>query len=360
MLGAPPLHLERALPVTTLERLATCPWQAFVTRGLHIGGGMPDRFEPPPLDARLVGTVVHAVLQAVAEASGALVECSLEAAEAQDGVALGWPEPEMLEVLTLRCADQALAADGLGGLGLAALVAAAARPYLEVAARLDRTAEPGPAVIGAEATGELALEERTLRFRADRVDRAGEAVRLIDFKTGAVLARDRRTPKGRRDALLRRIADGSMLQAAVYAMTAGSGAEGEYRYLAPDPGIESEAARHAVVAADDAQALASARTAMAVLLAAWESGIAVPRVEAAGKPGKGGQWWCRSCRVRQACFRDDSGFRRRLVAWMQDRAPGSAVELGSAEGAAAALWWIGTFSGATISGALVEAGDDEG
>jgi len=69
--------------------------------------------------------------------------------------------------------------------------------------------------------------------------------------------------------------------------------------------------------------------------AARDSGAMFPRVEEVGSDQIPDH--CKYCAVAEVCRRDDSGFRRRLVAWMANSDSGQK----SAEKAARDLWHLG-------------------
>jgi len=90
-----------------------------------------------------------------------------------------------------------------------------------------------------------------------------------------------------------------------------------------------------VVSGDDEMADAF-NHAVDTIVTGWRIGGLAPRVEEALTPGKEPAA-CGYCPVAQACLRSDSGYRRRLVEWMEREAwSGSEVEL-----AAINLWWLG-------------------
>ena len=90
--------------------------------------------------------------------------------------------------------------------------------------------------------------------------------------------------------------------------------------LRPQPGATFEQ-RALEVAAADGEAMEALRASVSVLLDALRCGAFVPRVET---PRDSLPHACSWCAVREACRRDDSGFRRRLVASIE-AAPTSAA-----------------------------------
>ena len=86
--------------------------------------------------------------------------------------------------------------------------------------------------------------------------------------------------------------------------------------------------------ASHGSAAAAFRTAVLTIAEAWRAGGLPPRVEEAD--GKNAVH-CGFCPVSEACLRDDSGYRQRLVKWMDARDEGDSP----AVAAARAVWWLG-------------------
>ncbi len=340
--------------VTALEGLAACPWQTFLTRLLRLEP-TPDPLQAlPSLDPLLVGSLVHAVLEEVVrrglaggpgdpggrrldEVLAAPADLPSEPGEPRgpgepEGALPGvrWPGASELAEILRRRSEALLAAEGIVLPGLARALAAVALPFLEAA----RDAEWGPAgggevpALAAEVDGSVAVadaggRERTLHFRADRVDRLPErrtpTFRLTDYKTGRPLSRAARADT-RTDHLLREVQAGRRLQAVAYALAAsGPGpwdpaALGRYLFLAP--GVAPEHREAAVWSSAVPFAEAFAR-AVATVLEAWDRGTFFPRLvepDADREPRR-----CARCAVHEACLRGDSGARRRLAAWAEAR-----------------------------------------
>jgi hypothetical protein len=257
----------------------------------------------PAIDARLVGDLVHRVLQGISP--------------------LAWPDAKSLEATVIARAEELLREEGLWLRGYAHVLAAEARPYLDVARELDAN-DPPVAVRGVETLGEVGIagDARRIGFRADRVDRTTSGDRLIDFKTGRAIS-VHKTQETRDKKLTAGIESGTKLQAAAYAFGSGERAEGRYAFLAPglDPG-----ARIASVSADDGQRKAAFERAVSTLFAALDSGAFVPRLldDTLAREHRN----CAYCDVAEACVRGDSGARARLADWAR-----------RAEDDAAHGWW---------------------
>jgi hypothetical protein len=318
------------IAVSVLEAVARCPWQAFVEKVLRITALPDPLLELPQAPIRLVGSVVHEVLDAiVSEVVGppaVLPQLHLRLPHS-----VPWPHERRLDRLLSAAARTVARKEGLWQWGIAPMLEVLARPYLEVARRLDW--EPGPPlVLGAEVDGVVQVGEARLGMRVDRVD-AGEAGRcLTDYKTGTRRVTD--------DGVVKAIGRGELLQSVAYVLADGGPASrGRYLYLKPDPEGDGALHRPLEVAGEPGELEAFERS-VETIVAAWKVGAFVPRVADRGKDSDGG--WCRSCEVQQACLQGDSTFNRRLRRWRfrgESAAPDEAS--GAVQGAALALWWLG-------------------
>jgi len=327
--------------VTSLERTAACPWQVFVTDRLGIapmpdpGHGLPD------VDALLVGSVVHRVLQRlVDEAIGERVE-TVARASTREAVEVPWPTPSRLASLVDEASRRAVREAGLAAFGIADLLSARALPVLEVARAV--VFEPSGrlgSVLGAEVRGET--EDSRLpvrvRFRADRVDRGPDGLVLVDYKTGKPLA-EQSDESARRRHVLSAVRHGRLMQALAYALEAGGGERvgtGSYVYLRPGVDPADDPTRLVALRSDDTEAVQGFLEGVTAVVSARRSGAMFPRVVEADRP-RNRPDHCRWCRVADACRRDDTSFRNRLVAWMEASDPPA----GPAEHAAKVLWRLG-------------------
>lgn len=314
-LGAvgPAAELEGQLFVTTLEAIATCPWQAFLRRVLKLDVVPDPAQELGSLPPGLVGNVVHAVLAAIAGGESGATWEEVLAGPLRD---VRWPAEDGLVSLAAETASRIGRLAGIASPGLLAALARRALPVLEIARQLEWQGA-GPPVVGVEVSGwvevqDLAGRLRRVGFMCDRVDRqpGGEVV-ATDYKSG----RRKKLPErdsARRKHLLRAMCRGETLQAAAYACAPGAGS-GRYLYLDPSLG---EGAREAAVAANDVEAVQAFRSTAAVLLGMWDAGLFPPRlVEPSGsaKPRA-----CERCEMVTACAQHDSAARRRLAHWAAD------------------------------------------
>jgi hypothetical protein len=304
--------------VTTAERVAGCPWRALLERLLRLEL-VPDALVHLPLaaDPRQVGALVHRVLERIARDAGVADGLPLEQAARRAAVEVAWPDPERLERLLESEARAVAREEALGLAGYSRVLAASARDALASAHAIEWADGP-PRVLGAEVEGGVAVagadgETHELRFKADRVDRSGGGLRLLDYKTGAAKAAQVSEDK-RRSALLDLIGRGELLQAAAYALGAraalGPGARGEYVFV--KPGIPSHAVRLSADA-EDPELAERFGVALRAVLAVWQRGSFFPRLLDGSQEEPRA---CTSCEVREACWRGDSGARRRLADWV--------------------------------------------
>ncbi len=298
-LGADPRSTEldprrRDLAVTHLERLDGCPWQFFLSRLLAIEP-TPDPLQAlPGLDARLLGNLIHAVLDRLAKRGG--------------NQASDWPAAEEIEVALQQEAALVVAEEGIALVGLSRALAERARPFLAAAREPwhnERvgTEVPGTVLVIDPTTG----GSRALSFRADREDRLADGASLFtDWKTGRPLSIKKR-PENRRADLIAKIGSGALLQAVAYRRSAGPGARGRYFYLKPEVEIREFAVEQ------DPEIDAAFDRAVAAGLAAHTAGSFFPRL--VDPVGQKEPRRCDYCEVAEACLRGDSGARRRLFEW---------------------------------------------
>jgi RecB family exonuclease len=329
---------DRGPTVTHLEAVAQCPWASFVIRRLGVAPRPDPQLGLPDPRGLLVGQVVHRVLErVVVNAVGETAGLAAEKVGERPAVPALWPSEPEFEVLLAQVAHEVATASGLGTRGMSTLLAARSRPYLEVARRVEWGADGRlEGVVAAEVEGRAPVDaaDRPVRFRADRADRGADGIRLTDYKTGKP-ASNAQGAGTRRKHLLAEVGRGRTLQAAAYAVGAGVGASGRYLWLRPEIGDAPEEAREAVVAAADLEFAAAFAEAVTTVELALGGGVAFPRVEEVGSDKLPDH--CTHCAVAEACRRDDSGFRRRLVEWMT--IGGGSTE--SPEGVARRLWHLG-------------------
>jgi PD-(D/E)XK nuclease superfamily protein len=320
-----PRHID--LFVTHLEGMAGCPWQLFLGRLLRLEPTPDPLAALPGADPLLLGNAVHAVLERIVR----------ESAAAPDGAPalVFWPAPERLDRMLEEAAGRLLAAEGIRMPALARALGARARPLVEAARAVDWSpGEPLP-VLAVEAQASVVCrdasgESRILHFRADRVDRAGEALRYTDYKTGRPLSPSK-SAETRRRHFLESVRAGTHLQAIAYLLAAGDEpAVGRYLYLRP--GLREEE-RELAVTGGDRELRAAFERAVQAVLAAWDAGSFFPRV--VDPAGRNEPARCSYCAVAEACLRGDSGARSRLFEWT---ARDSAAAAAPAEEALLAVW----------------------
>ena len=334
--GATGKQVDDPMWVTRLEATGTCPWRAFVQQRLGIFPLPDPHLGLPGVDGLLVGQVVHGVLERIALAAIDDPPDDLGSALAGAPVEVPWPTPDRFDDFLRREAQRVARREGLATIGMAPLLEARARQFLETARVVEWGADGKLAgVLATEVEGTVGVRgiERPLAFRADRVDVGEIGPELVDYKTAKPLSTVK-TEEIRETHLLDKIARGRMLQAATYAGAAGVfNGIGRYLYLKPDDRWTDEM-RSAIVRGDDKDVVERFEGAVRAIAEGRSRGIVFPRLEEAD--GKNAEH-CRFCRVAEACRRDDSGFRRRLVQWMQ----GEVETEDRNVGAARRLWWLG-------------------
>jgi RecB family exonuclease len=342
--GGPPGTAAGATPyVTVLEDLAGCPWRTFLSRVLRLELPPDSLGDLPGVEPLTLGSVVHRVLERIAKRVLAEAPADLDAAWRRDPVPVRWPDAETLEALVRGCAESVAREEGIALRGFDRILAKRAHARLEIARERDWS-EPGAPVpvLGVELTGSVALRdahgrEREVRFRADRVDRSEDGLRLTDYKTGK--PRDtQKTLSKREEHHQQRVARGEMLQATAYALAGGRWAPARGRYLFLDPDTPEHACSLEVRSDDEAFASAF-ESAVRTVLEVWDRGAFFPRLaDAKGREPDRCGW----CEVRIACLRGDSGARRRLEGWASEAdADPSARDRSPAEQALRAGWKLG-------------------
>jgi hypothetical protein len=283
----------------------------------------------------LIGGVVHTVLQRIVEPPGG-PRTDLERALEVVPWPAPWPSPAAFAELLGRVAGEAARAAGFALPGFGDLLARQAQPLLEAARESDWAAPGGaPAVAGVEVEARLELPEpagRRVVFRADRVDRLDDRVRLTDYKSGRpeLLADHEK----RRRQLLHEVAGGKRLQAAAYALAVDGPTEGRYLFLGPNPDGKP---REGALDNRDAALAPAFAVAVVTLFEAWDRGVFFPRLVDPAKGTEPGR--CEWCDVREACLRRDSGARRRLAEWVSRHAEsGGEPAADDAAAALLALW----------------------
>jgi len=310
--------------VTTLERLAACPWQTFLARVLHVEAP-PDALESlPAVDALLLGSVLHRTIEAIVKAVLPGENVSLATALLEGPQPVPWPSDTELRRVLAREAERVLQEKGIASAGLACVLVERALPLVrEVYEQIWRPAQGLPSLLGAELSGGFALTDedgapREIHFRADLVEALPDGLRLTDLKSGAPISRQKREASRRRK-LLEAVARGRKLQAVAYARAVS----GEGRYLFADP-TRSEGQPSAAVRHDEADFASSFDASVRTLLAVWDRGSFLPRLEQPDGTEQGSP--CSYCEVSEACVRGDTGARLRLRRW--------AAEEGDSAGAA--------------------------
>jgi hypothetical protein len=305
------------LYVTTVENLAKCPWQGFLRRVLRLEPAPdPHAALPSAGDSRLVGSLVHRVLEKIVR--GELGESARDLADAvgADPVVVSWPESADLDRLVQESAVALAREEGIGFPGFPRVMALQARPRIELA-RVHAWTGAGFGAVAVEAMGRVLVrdhrnKEREIYFKADRVDRGDGALRLVDYKTGKPPAVQKGESYRTRD-LHEKVRRGELLQSVAYALAGAElgfpETEGVYVHLVSD----DVPAHEFVTKASDQDFVDDFSQAVGTVLEAWDQGSFVPRLakpESDEEPSH-----CEWCNVKEACLRGDSGARMRLVEW---------------------------------------------
>jgi hypothetical protein len=329
---------RRASPyVTTLERMARCPWQTFLAKLLRLEAP-PDPLQAlPGSDPRLLGTVVHGALDRIVAAAIPEPKSDLAQACDDDAVRVPWPDAATQDDCLRAAARRVLDDEGISLRGLETVLALQARPFLEQARALDWPPGGEPIALGTEMKGVVARQDasgrmREVHFRADRVDVVDGARVLTDYKTGKPISDGKRSDT-RGKAFLTGVLQGTQLQAVAYALAAGEDGSGRYLFLRPDlePGIaEFRASARQPEFADAYDA------ALGTLFDAWDHGAFFPRLLDAKLDKENPA--CEYCDVAIACVRGDSGQRLRMERGVRAIANADPDSLDPALRALRALW----------------------
>jgi PD-(D/E)XK nuclease superfamily len=351
---------DRGISVTTLEAVSRCPWQAFLSKLLRLEPSADPLELLPAIEGRLVGTLVHDVLESIVR-PGAGPPGSLDQALARLPFGAPWPREVELARLVADAASRLVAREGIALPGFDRALAAVVGRHLDEARRLDWADGGAPEVVAVEHWGAVLGESEDdplarLRFRADRVDRAGSETAsghpgtgpagtgaaglcFTDYKTGRRPLADR--PNRITTAVHDKIRSGEALQGAAYALARGNPADrGRYLYLHPEL-QGTDPPRAVELRADDPELQALFRSTVTALVAAWDYGHFFPRLIHADRDKE--PELCSFCRVAEACVRGDSGARGRLRDWADERregAAGNAVTRPAGEESWLAAWQL--------------------
>jgi hypothetical protein len=326
--------------VTHLEATGTCPWRAFIQQRLGIFPLPDPHLGLPGVDGMLVGQVVHAVLEQIVRDAVVEPPVDLDGATAASPTNVPWPNRERFDEMVRREALHIALREGLATLGMAPLLEARARQFLDMARELEwGEVDVLGGVLAPEVRGEVAVRDvrQPLAFRADRVNLGPTGPELVDYKAAKPLS-TAKNPETREGHLLDKVARGRLLQAAAYAGSVpASEGSGRYLYLKPDDRWDDEM-REVVVRGEDEDIYEAFERAVRIVAESRSRGIVFPRLEEAG--GRMAEH-CSYCRVAEACRRDDSGFRRRLVEWMNSETTSDDPD----HEVARELWWLGVDRG---------------
>jgi len=310
-LGAAPA-VER-IPITTLEALARCPWQAFLRKVLRVEP-VPDALDVlPGLEPRWIGVATHAVFELCVRRG--FERQARDPLARPDVVEIEWPVQSELEALLTEACELTLIEAGLPFAGLARALAEQVRPRVCAARSSVWPADGSPLrAVGAELSNRVKVEgpggaPRFVYFRADLVVERGATTCWIDFKTGAPLSLAVRADT-RHKHFVKAITSGRALQTLAYVHGHDGDSNqraGAYVFLDPDLAPE-----HALFVAtrEDTDLCRSFEQTLKSLIDAWDAGVFFPRLVQAQRDQAPGS--CRFCELREACWQGDSGARARL------------------------------------------------
>jgi len=319
-----PDPIEEPLFVTRIEDAVDCTWRLALSRILRIEEA-PDPLERlPGIEPRILGSLVHEVLERIARASWGASEPpeDLQEALACDPVITRWPGARALERLTGEIAQELLAREGIHEPGLCRLICHVALPYIRrgqaiLTEETERYAgeDAKSGCIGVELLGEATAvlpdgETLRVRFKADRVDRIGDRLILSDFKTG-------RTALGEAE-FKRKLVQGKNLQPSAYVHGVESEGKVRARLLYLHPEVDED--RQAAILKKESSSADDWRNALAPVRDAWREGTFFPRLT--DPTGERSHDPCRFCPVSSACLLGDSSARARLVELAQGEREG--------------------------------------
>jgi hypothetical protein len=308
---------RRNFSANSLEGLATCPWRSFLTGYLGLKEVQDPRADIPQVSPRLVGTLVHQVLEDLAcerglDPGGDLVDVL----ERDQGVRVPLPSGDRLVEACLLASRALLLREGLLLPGLAELLQRRAMAFLEQAF-VDGPLPPSfgegstagaPRIVGVEVEGLAEVGGHVIGFRADRIDRCGDELVFVDYKSGAALS-DAVRQSTRDRAYFEAVSQGRKLQAAIYASAAGPlRSSGRYLFLRPDL---SDGARRVDHDPSDSLLSDALESTVSLLATGLHEGQLFPRL--VGLKDQKEPKACQNCSVSSACVRGDSSARGRLV-----------------------------------------------
>ncbi|MHB8798510.1 MAG: PD-(D/E)XK nuclease family protein [Thermoanaerobaculia bacterium] len=296
-LARAPLRLGlggRALSPSRLERLASCAYRAFLQDALGLSA--PEE-SPAALafDGRTTGELAHAALEAAAKSA-------LERGVPLGDLLLSGADAPAERTVTRFLADWEIDLPPV----LVEVATEQLAALLRAVGELER-ARPDPLPLAGGEVGfgpgkgaEPAAGEDPLRVpltgRIDRLDRGGEAARVVDYKFS------RPDPFGARNRKGYRIVGGEKVQLAAYALAAralgAATVASEYLFVTADrKGAAPAALSVAFDAAETGEAVASFHRAVGLLDATIRKGDLLPRTESLSSRGSP----CSFCDVAAVC-----------------------------------------------------------
>ncbi len=310
-----PDPVEEPLFITRIEDAVDCPWRLALSKILRLEEA-PDPLERlPGIEPRILGSLVHEVLERLARVSWGENDQpqNLQEAITREPVPTKWPSPKAIEHLTDEIAQELFAREGIHEPGLCRLICHVALPHIQrgqtlLSEEAERYAdeEETSGCLGVELLGQAEAElpdgeKLRVRFKADRVDRIGERLILSDFKTGRMAVGE--------SEFLKKLIQGKNLQPSAYVHGVESDRKVRARLLYLNPAVDEE--RQVVLLKKESHSADDWLNALAPVRDIWHAGVFFPRLT--DPSGKRTHDRCRLCDVSSACLQGDSSARTKLV-----------------------------------------------
>ncbi|MEC7987702.1 MAG: PD-(D/E)XK nuclease family protein, partial [Myxococcota bacterium] len=344
------LELDQASFITGIEQFIGCPWQNFLNRMLRAEKTENAEMILPRVQANVLGNVVHNILEGIVKEQdpNPHIDTLKEKLE-YDAFSLSWPQESHLYALFNQEAQKQLQMDKQIWATKSDVIIDIVLPYLQVERELEfsspkkclgaelegcffvhANAEGGrPVDSGSDRLNIWSSSQEHIRirglFKADRVDRSGDVLQMLDYKTGSVLS-TKKKEADRAKEFRSSITKGQKLQPLAYAASLPyyqslypeiQAAQGILVFISPKQDYPQRI--FSIDSNDEEELSLLAR-------AVWTSGVAkiigvhLPRLvrtkskrDRLGPDHFQGNRWCTNCDYQSACRIGDTAFRRRLI-----------------------------------------------